>query len=388
LRRRRRQLRHRNELTWFHPCRRVGGGIAGLSLASALAGRCSVALVEAEQTLAYHTSARSARQLIPSYGPAVVQELTVRTLELIAAQDATRPEPVLSPRSFLLIGDEATVRAEASGHMHRITHAEALQLCPVLVPEAFSAAGLDTGSFACNAPLLLEDHRRRAEGGGVDILTGAKVHSAQRLGSGWQLGAGQEGFQTAVVVNAAGAWADELAVLSGVEKLGLQPYRRTAAIVDVEQPLPEGCPMVAAADESFYFRRDGEQVLISPSESVPSRPEDAQPFPGDVEALIARLNATTTLGIRGVRKAWTGLRTEAADGVPVVGFDAEAPGFFWLAGQGGYGFQTSSGIAELAAGLILAGQGTGGAPAGTETTAGPASRTAEALAATRWSIRR
>ncbi len=370
----------------------VGGGIAGLSLASALAGKCSVALVEAEQSLAYHSSARSARQLIPSYGPPVVQELTLRTLELIAAQDGTRPEPVLSPRSFMLIGDDSSVREKASGHMRRITHAEAMELCPVLNPEAFTAAGLDTGSYGCNAPLLLEDHRQRAEAGGVDIITGARVHSAQRLGSGWELGAGQEGFQAAVVVNAAGAWADELAVLSGVEKVQLQPYRRTAAIVDVERPLPEGTPMVAAADDSFYFRRDSEhQVLISPAESVPSGPEDAQPFPGDIEALIARLNTLTTLGIRGVSKAWTGLRTEAADGLPVVGFDAEATGFFWLAGQGGYGFQTSSGIAELAAGLILSGigAGQGSVPsAGAAGTASPASRTAAALAATRWSIRR
>ena len=231
----------------------VGGGIAGLSLASTLAGHCSVALVEAEQTLAYHTSARSARQLIPSYGPPVVQELTVRTLDLIAAQDAERPAPVLTPRGFMLIGDDATVRAEASGHMQRITHAEALALCPVLVPDSFSAAGLDTGSFACNAPVLLEDHRRRAEAGGVDIITGARVHSAQRLGTGWELGAGQEAFQAAVVVNAAGAWADELAVLSGVEKLDLQPYRRTAAIVDVEHPLPADCPLVAAADDSLLL---------------------------------------------------------------------------------------------------------------------------------------
>jgi D-arginine dehydrogenase len=378
----------------------VGGGIAGLSLASALAGKCSVALVEAEQELAYHASARSARQLIPSYGPAVVQDLTVRTLELIAARDADLPEPVLSPRSFMLIGDEDAVREEASGHMRRITHEEALELCPVLEPAAFTAAGLDTGSFGCNAPVLLEDHRQRAAAAGVDIVTGAKVHSAQRLGSGWQIGAGQEGFQAGVMVNAAGAWADELAVISGVEKLGLQPYRRTAAIVAVEHSLPEGCPMVAAADESFYFRRDGADVLISPSETVPSGPEDARPYPGDVEALIARLNSVTTLGIRGVRKAWTGLRTEAADSVPVVGFDAEAPGFFWLAGQGGYGFQTSSGIAELAAELILAGQGAGQAPTsvpgrlgsagspGRKTAVSPVSRTVETLAATRWSIRR
>ena len=121
-------------------------------------------------------------------------------------------------------------------------------------------------------------------------------------------------------------------------------------------------------------------------------PRCARPYPGDIERLVARLNAITTLGIRNVRTAWTGLRTEAADGVPVAGFDAEATGFFWLAGQGGYGFQTSSAIAELAAGLILAGQGPAEAdlsPAvSPPTEASPASRTLEALAATRWSIRR
>jgi D-arginine dehydrogenase len=372
----------------------VGGGIAGLSLASALAGNCSVALVEAEQELAYHTSSRSARQLIPSYGPPVVQELTVRTLELIAARDAELPGPVLTPRSFMLIGSEQAVAAEASGHMRSITQAEALELCPALVPDSFAAAGLDTGSFGCNAPLLLEDHRQRALAAGVDIITGARLHSAQRVGSGWQVGAGLEAFEAGVLVNAAGAWADELAVISGVEKLGLQPYRRTAAIAAVERPLPEHSPMVAAADNTFYFRRDGDDVLISPSESVPSGPEDAKPRPGDIERLVTRLNQVTTLGITEIRRSWTGLRTEAADGVPVAGFDAEAPGFYWLAGQGGYGFQTSSAMAELAAAQILAGQQSAGhqsaghqSPGETAGT-GPASRTAQALAATRWSVRR
>ncbi|BCW51420.1 hypothetical protein StoSoilB13_37620 (plasmid) [Arthrobacter sp. StoSoilB13] len=192
------------------------------------------------------------------------------------------------------------------------------------------------------------------------------------------MGAGTEGFQSAVVVNAAGAWADELAVISGVEKLGLQPYRRTAAIVNVEQSLTRQTPMVAAADHSFYFRAEGDQVLISPSETVPSGAEDAKPYAGDVDKLISRLNSVTSLGIRSVDRAWTGLRTEAADGIPVVGFDAEAKGFFWLAGQGGYGFQTSSAIAELAADLIL----------GNVEADSPESRTAEQLAAVRWSIRR
>lgn len=361
----------------------VGGGIAGLSLASALAGRCSVALLEAEQELAYHTSSRSARQLIPSYGPPVVQDLTVRTLELMAARDAESPAPILTPRSFMLIGSEADVAAEASGSMQPITHAEALELCPPLVPDSFTAAGLDTGSFGCDAPLLLADHRQRALAAGADIYTGVRVHSAQRLGSGWEVGAGTEAFQAGVLVNAAGAWADELAVISGVEKLGLQPYRRTAAIAAVEHSLPEHSPMVAAADNTFYFRRDGSDVLISPSEHVPSGPEDARPHPGDVERLVDRLNAVTTLGITSVRRAWTGLRTEAADGIPVAGFDAEAPGFYWLAGQGGYGFQTSSALAELAASQILAGASSN-QPAGDS----PEYRTAQALAATRWSVRR
>ncbi|MDI2036201.1 NAD(P)/FAD-dependent oxidoreductase [Paenarthrobacter nitroguajacolicus] len=356
----------------------VGGGIAGLSLAAALAGKCTVALVEAEQSLAFHTSSRSARQLIPSYGPPVVQELTVRTLELLAARDAQATEPILTRRGFMLVGDEERVQAEASGNMHRISHAEAMELCPALNPDSFTAAGLDNGSFGCNAPLLLEEHRQSAVAAGADIITGAKVHSAQRLGSGWQVGAGTEGFQSGVVVNAAGAWADELAVISGVEKLGLQPFRRTAAIVNVEKPLPPETPMVCAADDSFYFRPEGNQVLISPSEHVPSGPEDAKPHPGDVGKLIANLNNVTTLGIHSVERAWTGLRTEAADGIPVVGFDAEAPGFFWLAGQGGYGFQTSSAIAELAAALIL----------GAVEAESPESRTVEQLAAARWSIRR
>lgn len=356
----------------------VGGGIGGLSLASALAGQCSVALVEAEQSLAFHTSSRSARQLIPSYGPTVVQELTIRTLEMLAERDAHAAEPILTPRGFMLVGEQEAVRAEASGNMHAITHAEAMRLCPALNPDSFTAAGLDSGSFGCNAPLLLEEHRRTAEAAGVDIITGAKVHSAQRLGSGWQVGAGTEGFQSGVVVNAAGAWADELAVISGVEKVGLQPYRRTAAIVNVENPLTPETPMVCAADDSFYFRAEGNQVLISPSETVPSGAEDAKPYPGDVETVINKLNDVTSLGIYSVDHAWTGLRTEAADGIPVVGFDAEAPGFFWLAGQGGYGFQTSSAIAELAAKLIL----------GHVTDNSPESRTAEQLAAVRWSIRR
>ncbi len=326
----------------------VGGGIAGLSLASELAPDCSVVLVEAEQRLGYHTSSRSARQLIPSYGPPVVQELTRRTLDVLREQLPA----VMTPRSFMLVGTHDDVEARFSGDMQWLSHAEALTLNPELRPDAFEAAGIDHSSVGVDTDALLEYHRSRAEAAGAQILTGAGVHTAQQLGSGWSVGAGPHAIQAGTVVNAAGAWADSLAVIAGVGIQGLRPYRRSAAVARAASVPDVGAPMVAAADDSFYFRREGADVLISPAESVPSVPEDAQPNPAEIEALVSRINALTTLGITDVKRAWTGLRTQNAVGIPVVGFDPEAKGFFWLAGQGGYGFQTSSGIAELAAGIM------------------------------------
>ncbi|MDN3905201.1 FAD-dependent oxidoreductase [Arthrobacter sp. YD2] len=337
----------------------IGGGIAGLSLAAelAVAHGADVVLVEAEQTLAHHTSSRSARQLIPSYGPPPVQDLTLRTLALIRSAEAELSAPVLTPRSFLLIGDEESVRDRASTHMHPVMPAEALGLAPELKPGAFTAAGLDTTSVACDTDALLEYHRQRLCSAGGRIMTGQRVREAGRregpAAGLWEVAAQGSRFRAQTVINAAGAWADGIADIFGARPLGLTPYRRTAAVVDVERPLAEGAPMVADAGDRFYYRPEGQQVLISPSESEPSVAEDARPRQTDVQALVELVNSVTTMGITGVSRAWTGLRTETQDGLPVVGPDPAVQGFFWLAGQGGYGFQTSSGIAELAAGILL-----------------------------------
>ncbi|MFJ6001869.1 NAD(P)/FAD-dependent oxidoreductase [Arthrobacter sp. NPDC092385] len=330
----------------------IGGGIAGLSLASSLAPFSSVVLVEAEGTLGYHTSSRSARQLIPSYGPGPVLDLTRRTLELLSGVQSSTGLPLTVPRSFLLVGSGDDVAAKASASMRGVSHAEALGLCPQLRPESFEAAAIDEHCVGTDTDLLLEYHRRSASDDGVIILTGAQVTEARYDGSGWTVRAGYRPITAEVVVDAAGAWADGVAVLCGVAPQGLVPLRRTAAIVAAENAPRVGTPMVAAADESFYYRPDAEGVLISPSEAEPAEPGDAQPHPGDVDRLIEHLGSVTTLGITSVLRSWTGLRTQRENGLPVVGFDAGHPGFFWLAGQGGYGFQTSSGIAELAAVLL------------------------------------
>ena len=342
----------------------IGGGIAGLSLASALAGRADVVLAEAEGELAYHSSSRSARQLIPSYGPPVVQDLTLRTLALIRGLEPDLPQPLLTPRSFMLIGAEEDVRDRASGHMHPITSAEALALAPELRPEAVLAAGLDTTSVACDTDALLDWHRRTILARGGTVRTGARAGSAARRSgtgpaggagssAGWEVQTPAGTITAGIVVNAAGAWADDIAGLFGVRRLGLQAYRRTAAVVAVAHPPAPDGPMVADAGDRFYYRPFEDGVLISPAERQPSLPMDALPRDVEVQALVRLIDSVTNLEIHEVLRGWTGLRTEVDGGVPVVGFDPEVPGFFWLAGQGGYGFQTSSGIAELAAAQLL-----------------------------------
>ena len=330
----------------------IGGGIAGLSLASALAPYRRVVLLEAEPVFGYHTSSRSARQLIPSYGPPVVQALTRRTLELLDALQQHTGLALTAARSFMLVGREADVTAKASGSMERIDHAQALALCPQLRPESFIAAGLDATAVGTDTDALLDYHRRTAAGQGAVLVPGARVREATRSAGNWNVRAGAHTITAPVVVNAAGAWADPVASVFLAEPQQLVPYRRTAAIVSATHALSPQTPMVAMADDSFYFRHDDDGVLISPCENTRSIPGDAQAVPEEVAAALSLINASTTLGITGVRRSWTGLRTQAAHGLPVVGFDPVVEGFFWLAGQGGYGFQTSSAIAELATGLI------------------------------------
>jgi len=346
----------------------VGGGIAGASLAAELVGlsggSCSVLLVEAEPALALHTSARSARQMQPSYGPPPVQALTAASLPLVAEVEERTGRRVLRERPLLwvdTVGGAAGAAASAALHasvpsLRRSDPAEALERFPLLRPEAVHAVAVDDEAREVAVPALVEHHAERARRGGVGVLLGSPVTAAVRRASGWDVTVGQHRVSAGTLVDAAGPWADVVASLAGARPRGLVPKRRTVAVLAAERAVDDGWPMVADVAETLYARPgrdvDGD-LLASPAEAVPSEPCDAQPVPADVTALVARLGGVLDLGVVRTLRSWTGLRTAPADGLPVVGWDDGAPGFFWLAGQGGYGIQTSSALARAAAAAVL-----------------------------------
>ncbi|MDO5617614.1 NAD(P)/FAD-dependent oxidoreductase [Kocuria sp.] len=338
----------------------IGGGIAGLSLVSELSRRRStghgIVLVEAEDTLAHHTSARSAQHLSPSYGPPAVRELTHRTVAQLSKGLEGLDQPVVWQCPTVVIGSHRELTAESTFGSTAIDRASVLDLCPELSPlprEALEGGLYENDAVRLDAPSLLDWHRRIATESGVEILTGNRVTGATFADGTWEITAGTIHLRAPLVVNAAGAWGDQVATSFGVDPLGLQPLRRTAALVELNAPLDPEHPVVVMANGGWYYRQDAVGALISSGEAEPEEPCDAQPHPGQVEELVAELNSLTDLGITGIIRSWTGQRTAAPDGVPVCGFDPAVQGFLWLVGQSGYGFQTSTALARAAADLLL-----------------------------------
>jgi D-arginine dehydrogenase len=216
---------------------------------------------------------------------------------------------------------------------------------------------LEPDAMDIDVAALHQAYVRGARQRGGEVVRSSPVTGLRRDRDGWVVSMPSASLRCDVVVNAAGAWADEVATMAGVRPIGLRPLRRTAFTC----PAPEGVdvrdwPLVADVDDRFYFKPEGPQLLCSPADETPSAPCDAQPDEADVALAIERINEATTLGLRHVRRAWAGLRCFVADRTPVVGMDAGASGFMWLAGQGGYGIQTAPAMARATAGLVLDGR--------------------------------
>jgi D-arginine dehydrogenase len=334
----------------------VGGGIAGISVAAELGGDdIRVVVVEQEERLAHHASGRSAAAFLESYGSPEIRALTRASrpyLSMVEADEA----PLLNPRPLVWVagvGHESTVeRLVATEPLLRaISPEEARALCPALRPEWLAAAAAEDGAQDLDVAGLFDRYRRRALRSGVAILTGARLRSGSRDGDGWRLETDAGTILAATVVDAAGAWADNVASVLGVPAIGFRPLRRTVAIVTTPA-VRRDWPLVADVAEGFYFRPEGDALLISPADETASEPSDARASTEDVALALDRVNEATTLDLRHVRMSWAGLRTFSPDRNPVVGVDPAYAGFVWLAGQGGYGMQTAPAMARLAAVLV------------------------------------
>lgn len=342
----------------------VGGGVAGTSLAAALAGRLEVLVCEAEPVADTHSTGRSVALLIPSYGNPVVRALTAAGLGWFVDPPHARPDdpPLLAPRPVLWVTgpgsgrrrDALVADTAATGHELRpLTPGDALALLPVLSPDWADGALLDRRAQEIDVAALMTVLRRGLRSDrGADRLA-ARVVGLHRLRTGWRVElSGGEVVECGLLVDAAGAWADEVAALAGVAPVGLQPLRRTVAVAPVDVPT-RGWPLVSCTDETFYLRPEPGGVLVSPADETPDVPGDARPDEVDVALGLDAARSATTLPLRRVTRAWAGLRTFAPDRTLVLGPDPADDAFIWCAGQGGYGFQTAPGAAALLASVLL-----------------------------------
>ena len=337
-------------------CLVVGAGIAGASVAASLAGKASVAVLEAEPHAGYHATGRSAALYSALYGNATIRALTRASL----AEFRAPAHGVLRERPTLFLvgaGQERLVEAFTADADVRerttpLSVDEVLRRVPLLQRDRVAGALLDVTSADIDVDLLHQGFLRRARAQGAVLHLDTRLLALERDGANWLAHTVSGSFRAPVVINAAGAWADGVAEMAGVSPVPLQPLRRTAVLIDLPEGVDAtGWPAVVAIDESQYFKPDAGLLLISAADETPSPPCDAQPEELDVAIAVDRFETLTGRPVRRVRHRWAGLRVFSPDRSPVVGFDAAAPGFFWCAGQGGYGIQTSPALGRAAAAL-------------------------------------
>jgi D-arginine dehydrogenase len=346
----------------------VGGGIAGASVAYELAARRSVTLLEAEAALGTHSTARSAATWIPGHGvPAVRALITASGPRFAALAAELDAPPLFSSRPVLWTASDADGEAALAGQVAEragepdapvpVDPDEARRRCPAL--REVRAAALTAAAADVDVAALHDAYVRGLRARRGTIRSSARVVALRRDGAGWRIGLADGATLLAgEIVDAAGAWADGVAVLAGVPPLGLTPLRRTIAVARVPDPgrlrPPGGGPLPMACDalDRWYFKADGPNLLVSPADETPAQPGDARPDELDVALALERVEEVTRLGLRSVVTSWAGLRTFVPDRRPVVGALPGHPGFWFVAGQGGSGIETAPALSALAAAVI------------------------------------
>jgi D-arginine dehydrogenase len=340
----------------------LGAGIAGASAAYELAPTHRVLLLEREAQPGMHATGRSAAIFSEIYGNAVIRGLSRATRDfLFTPPQGFADAPLVNPRGSLFVAPPEQVTAlramrddpDVAAGTEVIGPDEAVRRVPILRRERVAEALYAAGDTDIDVNALHQGFLRGFKARGGRLICDVHIEALDRKGSVWRAIAGDTTYEAPILVNAAGAWADTVAGLAGARPLGIAPKRRTVALLDA----PVGhdiraWPLTIDADETFYFKPDAGRLLLTPADETPSPPCDAQPEELDIALAVDRFETMTTVSVRRIAHKWAGLRSFAPDRTPVVGFDPDASGFFWLAGQGGYGMQTSSAMARIAASLV------------------------------------
>ena len=333
----------------------VGGGIGGASLGAEIASSCRVLLIESESHCGVHSTGRSAAFWLESYGGPIVAQLSTASRAFLDC-----PPEDFSEHGFLRTrGDLHITRGELPelppGIESRIIERSELErMLPGIRPE-WRRGLLEPGCADIDVAGLHSAYLRQFRRLGGEVRTDSRLHSAACRDGQWHAQL-QDGSSVVArtIVNAAGAWADEVATASGVGPLDIQPKRRTIVQLRVGQDGLRDLPLIDDSDGTFYFKGEGDRTIwLSPHDEIDTDPCDAAPEEIDVALAIDRFEKVVDWPIEAVERKWAGLRSFAPDRVPVYGFDPSAPGFFWCAGQGGFGIQTAPAAAKMAASVLL-----------------------------------
>jgi D-arginine dehydrogenase len=345
----------------------IGAGIAGAAAAAHLAERRRVVLLERESQPGYHSTGRSAALFTETYGNRAIRILTGASRAFYEAwADGFAEHPILTPRGALMFAmpGEAAMLDEAWAELSpldprigRLDAEDTRAIVPVIRPDAMIGAIHEPDAMDIDVHTLLQGYLRRLRQRGGRIVTDAEATAIAYRSGCWTVTTRAGEFTAPVVVNAAGAWADVVAGLAGLPAIGLAPKRRTVLTVLPPSGIDTAAwPMTGTLAETFYFKPESGRLWVSPADETPMPPCDVQPDELDIAIAIDRLTRATTIEVTRVDRKWAGLRTFAPDKTTVNGFDRLAEGFFWLAGQGGYGIQTAEGMARCAVALIDSGE--------------------------------
>jgi D-arginine dehydrogenase len=337
----------------------IGGGIAGVSIASHLAEHARVTLVEMESQPGYHSTGRSVSLFCETYGGPAVRTLTRASRPFYfepssdfcsAALVIPRPLLMIASRSQTEALEEFFTSASPLDRVERLTSREATEAYPLLAPADLAAAARLPDTADIDVHELLQGFLRLFRIRGGVLSTDTTLTQLTWQDSAWTLSTTRGEIRAATLINAAGAWAGEIGKLAGAKDIGLRPLRRSVALI--EQPPGHnmnGWPLLVDAEERFYAKPSPGRLFISPADETLSVPCDAQPDDVDLAEAVDRFERATTIEVKRLVGQWAGLRSFVADREPVVGFDPIAPRFFWLAALGGYGIQVSPALSRLAA---------------------------------------